>query len=295
MNAPPQLHTNFRAAVGAQEPVTWIEIDGRRLAAMRRGRGKPILCLHAIGHGARDFEEFAGLVGDTFEIIALDWPGQGLSPPDGAAPTAEHYEHVLRARDGCAQPRARDPHRQFDRRRGRLALRGTRAGARGGTRVCDTGGLVALTRVRALYDRARGRVLRSRRTPCEMVRTRFPLLLSPHRAAPRTRPGRSHRGIRLRDRGPFARSLGGFCQTGGGHQSARAAREMPGFHSLGEIGPRHPLVAPPQDRAQIPRRAHQALPRRPCGISGRRSSVSPAPSGSSRRTRTSPSARRYSP
>jgi 4,5:9,10-diseco-3-hydroxy-5,9,17-trioxoandrosta-1(10),2-diene-4-oate hydrolase len=97
MNAPLQLQTQYRAAVGAQEPVTWIEVNGTRLAVMRRGRGKPVLCLHAIGHGARDFEPLANLLRDTFEFVALDWPGQGLSLADGKAPTAAHYEQVLNA------------------------------------------------------------------------------------------------------------------------------------------------------------------------------------------------------
>ena len=145
MNAPSSLHANFRAAVGAQAPVTWIEIDGRRLAVMRRGRGNPVLCLHAIGHGARDFEDLAGLVGDTFEIIALDWPGQGLSPPDGTAPTAEHYEHVLRAAmDALKLESAILIGNSIG---GAAALRfAAHAPERVAALVlCDTGGLVALT------------------------------------------------------------------------------------------------------------------------------------------------------
>jgi pimeloyl-ACP methyl ester carboxylesterase len=87
--------TNLRAACGAQEPVSWIEADGARLAVMHRGKGFPVVCLHGIGHGARDFEEFAKLVGNDFEIIALDWPGQGLSPADGHPPSAAHYAEIL--------------------------------------------------------------------------------------------------------------------------------------------------------------------------------------------------------
>lgn len=89
--------TNFRAACGAQEPVTWIEAAGTKLAAMRRGRGFPVVCLHAIGHGARDFEALANLAGDQFEIIAIDWPGQGLSPPDAQPPSAARYGEILLA------------------------------------------------------------------------------------------------------------------------------------------------------------------------------------------------------
>jgi pimeloyl-ACP methyl ester carboxylesterase len=147
MNAPLPFSMNLRAAVGAQEPVTWIEAEGARLAVTRRGHGKPVLCLHAIGHGARDFEELASHLGDTFEIIALDWPGQGLSPPDRAAPTAAHYGQLLRAAMDVLK---------IDR----AILIGNSIGGAAALRVaayapervaalvlCDTGGLVALSPV----------------------------------------------------------------------------------------------------------------------------------------------------
>jgi len=86
---------NFHTACGAQEPVTWIEAAGAKLAVMRRGRGFPVVCLHAIGHGARDFEPLANLIGNDYEIIALDWPGQGLSPADGHPPSAARYADIL--------------------------------------------------------------------------------------------------------------------------------------------------------------------------------------------------------
>jgi pimeloyl-ACP methyl ester carboxylesterase len=85
---------NLRAEVGVREPVIWVETRSGRLAVSRQGRGLPVLCLHAIGHGGRDFEDFARCVGDSFEIIAFDWPGQGRSPPDGRMPTAAHYEAI---------------------------------------------------------------------------------------------------------------------------------------------------------------------------------------------------------
>jgi 4,5:9,10-diseco-3-hydroxy-5,9,17-trioxoandrosta-1(10),2-diene-4-oate hydrolase len=88
---------SLRAQVGAPEPFVWIDAQGTRLAAMRRGRGTPVICLHAIAHGARDFEAFAERVGDSFEVIAIDWPGQGRSPSDGEKPSAAHYETVLAA------------------------------------------------------------------------------------------------------------------------------------------------------------------------------------------------------
>jgi 4,5:9,10-diseco-3-hydroxy-5,9,17-trioxoandrosta-1(10),2-diene-4-oate hydrolase len=87
--------TTLRGAVGAPEPVTWIDATGSRLAVMRRGKGSPVICLHAIGHGARDFVPLAERIGDRFEVVALDWPGQGRSPADGGAPDPTHYSRLV--------------------------------------------------------------------------------------------------------------------------------------------------------------------------------------------------------
>ena len=83
------------AAIGAQEPVSHIRAAGSLVAVKRWGAGPPVLCLHATGHGGGDFAEFAQRVGDRFEIIAVDWPGQGRSPPDGAPPRAAHYGEIV--------------------------------------------------------------------------------------------------------------------------------------------------------------------------------------------------------
>jgi 4,5:9,10-diseco-3-hydroxy-5,9,17-trioxoandrosta-1(10),2-diene-4-oate hydrolase len=99
--------TTLRGAVGAPEPATWIDAAGSRLAVMRRGKGPAVICLHAIGHGARDFVPLAERIGDRFEIIALDWPGQGRSPADGGAPDPLHYAKlVLGAMDALGIERA---------------------------------------------------------------------------------------------------------------------------------------------------------------------------------------------
>ena len=82
-------------ALGAQTPFAVVDVGGTLLAVMRRGQGTPLVCLHAIAHGARDFETLADKVGDVFEVIAVDWPGHGHSPHDGKAPSAEHYAGVL--------------------------------------------------------------------------------------------------------------------------------------------------------------------------------------------------------
>jgi pimeloyl-ACP methyl ester carboxylesterase len=85
----------LRAAAGAWEPVEFHAAAGARVAVARKGRGPAVVCLHATGHGARDFELFADRVGDSFEVIAVDWPGQGLSPSDAAPASAHRYSQIL--------------------------------------------------------------------------------------------------------------------------------------------------------------------------------------------------------
>lgn len=72
-----------------------VEVDGVRLAVAREGRGSPVVCLHAIGHGGRDFEAFAGLTREHYEIIRVDWPGQGRSGADTHPPSAARYAELL--------------------------------------------------------------------------------------------------------------------------------------------------------------------------------------------------------
>ena len=86
---------NLRAAAGAWGPVEFHEAAGTRVAIARQGHGPTVVCLHATGHGARDYEPFAERVGDAFEVIAVDWPGQGRSPGERAPASAERYSQVL--------------------------------------------------------------------------------------------------------------------------------------------------------------------------------------------------------
>lgn len=71
---------------------------GTMIAVSRRGAGVPVLCLHAVAHGGRDFEAFTErVVGQGFEVVCADWPGQGRSPPDAAAAPASalRYAEIL--------------------------------------------------------------------------------------------------------------------------------------------------------------------------------------------------------
>jgi pimeloyl-ACP methyl ester carboxylesterase len=71
-----------RGDIGVPEEAAEVEIDGVRLAIMREGHGPAVVCLHAAGHGGRDFEAFAEAMKARFEIIRIDWPGQGRSGED---------------------------------------------------------------------------------------------------------------------------------------------------------------------------------------------------------------------
>lgn len=91
---------SLRAAVGVQAPFLIVEAGGTSLAVKRQGQGQPVICLHATGHGGRDFEGFAAaMTGKGFETIMVDWPGQGASPPDQrqVPASAARYAQILRA------------------------------------------------------------------------------------------------------------------------------------------------------------------------------------------------------
>lgn len=83
------------AALGAQAPYEQVTVGGSRIALTRRGKGRSVLCLHAVGHGARDFEALAQRIGgDGFEVIAIDFPGHGRSPADGQPIRAAHHGEI---------------------------------------------------------------------------------------------------------------------------------------------------------------------------------------------------------
>lgn len=91
----PQPDPPKRWAVGAAEAAFEIEVDGVRLAYDDAGSGAPLLCLHAIGHGASDFVPLRRRIGTRRRVIALDWPGQGRSGDDRVPACAERYAELL--------------------------------------------------------------------------------------------------------------------------------------------------------------------------------------------------------
>jgi 4,5:9,10-diseco-3-hydroxy-5,9,17-trioxoandrosta-1(10),2-diene-4-oate hydrolase len=91
------MTTDRLAALGVPEGALMVEACGVRLAVAREGRGPPVVCLHATGHGGRDFEAFAAAASDRFEVIRIDWPGQGRSDTDPKPASAARYAELLEA------------------------------------------------------------------------------------------------------------------------------------------------------------------------------------------------------
>jgi 4,5:9,10-diseco-3-hydroxy-5,9,17-trioxoandrosta-1(10),2-diene-4-oate hydrolase len=86
---------SYRAAVGAQEPKKILLINNVSVAyADSGGAGQILICLHAIGHGARDFEDLSRRLPD-YRVIALDFPGQGKSGPDSQPASGTRYAELL--------------------------------------------------------------------------------------------------------------------------------------------------------------------------------------------------------
>ena len=91
-------YSTLRHQLGVVEPFSLLAAGGTQIAVGRRGAGVPVLCLHAIAHGGRDFDAFADRVtGLGFEVVCADWPGQGRSPGDatGTPASAARYADIL--------------------------------------------------------------------------------------------------------------------------------------------------------------------------------------------------------
>ena len=61
--------------------------DGTALAATRVGSGAPLLLLHGIGSARSDWAAVVPHLAPDFDVIVLDLPGHGASPPVGGRPT----------------------------------------------------------------------------------------------------------------------------------------------------------------------------------------------------------------
>jgi pimeloyl-ACP methyl ester carboxylesterase len=83
------------AALGATPPHRTVTLDGVSLALDDAGSGPPVVCLHAIGHGASDFAGLRARLAGRYRMVAPDWPGHGRSGPDREPPGAARYEALV--------------------------------------------------------------------------------------------------------------------------------------------------------------------------------------------------------
>ena len=84
-----------RSVLGVAEECARTEIDGVSLAWEESGDGVPVICLHAAGHGARDFRLLQQEAPEGCRLILLDWPGHGRSGADSRSFTVEHCVSLL--------------------------------------------------------------------------------------------------------------------------------------------------------------------------------------------------------
>ena len=84
-----------RFAVGASPNCKTLPVDGVSIAYDDRGTGFPIVGLHAITHGSRDFEHVADRLARRWRFITPDWPGQGRSGVDHHPARLARYTTLL--------------------------------------------------------------------------------------------------------------------------------------------------------------------------------------------------------
>ncbi|MCA6298455.1 MAG: alpha/beta hydrolase [Phenylobacterium sp.] len=75
--------------------VQLLEVRGATLNVIRCGSGPPVVCLHATGHGARDFDRLTQRLGGDFTFFSLDWPGQGDSQREAIPASAGRYAELV--------------------------------------------------------------------------------------------------------------------------------------------------------------------------------------------------------
>lgn len=91
--SPPRLPD--KSALGVSERSSRLEFDGVSLAWECSGEGVPVVCLHAAGHGARDFRLLQQQSPQDCRLVLLDWPGHGRSGPDSRSFTVERCAGIL--------------------------------------------------------------------------------------------------------------------------------------------------------------------------------------------------------
>jgi pimeloyl-ACP methyl ester carboxylesterase len=126
-------------------------VDGVLLCVKRFGRGTPVVCLTAIGHDAQDFAPLAQRTAERCELICIEWPSHGESGADHATPSAARYADLI---DGVLDQLALDrPIIIGNSIGGAVAILCAARRPVGGLVLCDSGGLVEVTRTVATFCR----------------------------------------------------------------------------------------------------------------------------------------------
>lgn len=84
-----------RYECGVPEGAEWVDCGDVRLAVSREGQGPALVCLHAVGHGGGDFAALSQALSEHYEVIRIDWPGQGRSDADVVPASAARYAELL--------------------------------------------------------------------------------------------------------------------------------------------------------------------------------------------------------
>jgi pimeloyl-ACP methyl ester carboxylesterase len=86
----------LRSELGVTGSAHYVDVDGIPIACSDDGSGEPVICLHAIGHGARDFDHFRSAMRGRYRVVTLDWPGHGRSGDDAErGPSVSRFAEVL--------------------------------------------------------------------------------------------------------------------------------------------------------------------------------------------------------
>lgn len=119
------------------------EVDGVSLYVERRGRGRQVVCLSAVGHDAHDFDPLIERLADRFEFITVEWPGHGRSGPDTQPTSASRYAALLERLAPALQ--LDDPIIIGNSIGGAVSLIYASKHSVRGLVLCNSGGLVELT------------------------------------------------------------------------------------------------------------------------------------------------------
>jgi len=86
-----------KSVLGVKQDCAHAVLDDLSLAWEETGEGVPVVCLHAAGHGARDFSFLKNESPSHCRLIFFDWPGHGRSSDDQEPFTVERCVDLLAA------------------------------------------------------------------------------------------------------------------------------------------------------------------------------------------------------